>query len=171
MRLVIASFNKYKIKEIKEILKDFKGIKILTLQNFKIKNLLIVEEKKNSYEENALHKARLVWAKLGVPTLAEDSGLEIKALSNLPGVISNRFLGIDNPRERNEKILQLMQAKKDRRAKFVSVVVLITQNGKAYTFKGECYGKISRQQLGDSGFGYDPIFIPQGYSETFSQLG
>jgi XTP/dITP diphosphohydrolase len=171
IEIAIASRNKGKIKEIKSIL-SCKNIKWLTYLDFK--NWPEVEESANSYEENALKKAKVIANFTKKPTLAEDSGLEIDYLKGEPGVGSARYAGENSSDLENfKKVLNLMKncPFKRRTARFRCVAVLYLIDGKFFMSQGKCEGKIGYSPHGKSGFGYDPIFVPEGHSYTMAQIG
>jgi XTP/dITP diphosphohydrolase len=170
--IVIATFNYKKSKEIEKILKSFlPDIKFLSLKNFN--NIKKIEEDGNSFEENAIKKAKGYYNQIRKNILAEDSGLVVEALNGAPGVYSSRFSGEkSNDYLNNIKLLKLLEKipTEKRNAKFISVVALANEDG-IHTFRGELRGKISFDIRGKSGFGYDPVFIPNGYDKTLAELG
>ncbi|HZJ85783.1 MAG TPA: RdgB/HAM1 family non-canonical purine NTP pyrophosphatase [Erysipelotrichaceae bacterium] len=164
--IVLVSNNAGKIKEVKSIVEPL-GYKVLSLKDLKI-NADIIEDG-YSFEENALIKARYLKADYDI-IIADDSGLEIYGLDMQPGIYSARFLGSDlDYKLKNQKVIEMLKDKADKRARFVSVIALIYK-GKEVTFRGEVMGEITDQIYGEGGFGYDPIFRPKGYSQTFGQL-
>ncbi len=169
-RIVIASNNEGKIKEIKEILGD-KGFEILSMKDAGFSDEIL--EDKDSFEGNALKKAQSVMEVVKEITLADDSGLEVDILDGQPGVHSARFAGNDATDQRNnEKLLRLMEDTPDhnRGAQFRCVIALVIPDGRNFFAEGICRGKISKMPFGNNGFGYDPIFIPQGFNKTFAEL-
>jgi len=169
-KLLVATKNRGKAKEIKELIGDFFD-DVLSLSDFN-GNINIIEDGK-TFEENALKKAKTVYSLYRLPTLADDSGLEVDALDGRPGVYSARYAG-DNATD-EEKIKKLLEELKNipeekRGAQFVCVLAFIDENGRVYQTKGICRGKIGFEPKGVNGFGYDPIFIPEGYSRTFAEL-
>lgn len=123
-----------------------------------------------SMEENALAKARYVYEKFGKNCFADDSGLEVMALDGRPGVLSARYAGpTKNSQDNMNKLLAEMEGITQREARFRAVMALII-NGKEYLFEGTVNGKIDHAPKGDGGFGYDPVFIPNGYTQTFGEL-
>lgn len=174
MRIVLATSNRGKAEEIKRILEPL-GFEILIPED-----KVPVEEKGNTFLENALIKARAYFDRFKVPALADDSGLEVRALGGYPGVFSSRFHAIEfggvervegSEDEANiKKLLRLMKGKKDREAKFVCWVVLYTGEGGVFSY-GECRGIIAEGPRGTGGFGYDPVFIPEGLSRTMAEIG
>ena len=170
-KLLVATKNKGKLKEIKDILFDL-PIHIFLIPESDHDD---VDENGSSYFENALLKAKYFALKYHLPTLADDSGLEIDALNGEPGIKSARFLGQDAPfEEKIDKILELMKNAPNRNARFKTVSVLYLPNeNKFFSAEGIVEGEIllSPQKVAGSGFGYDPIFKPFGYEESFSMLG
>jgi len=169
--IVIASKNKGKIEEIKSILSD-KNIKLLTHFDFEVWSE--IKESDNSYEENVLKKAEAVTNFTKKISLAEDSGLEIDYLNGEPGVRSARYAGENSTDLENvEKVLSLMKNCPfiERTARFRCVAVLYLPDGKLFMSTGKCEGRIDLSPHGESGFGYDPIFVPEGHTYTMAQIG
>ncbi|MTI86770.1 MAG: RdgB/HAM1 family non-canonical purine NTP pyrophosphatase [Balneolaceae bacterium] len=166
-KLVLASQNEHKIIEMEEILRPL-GIQVLSTQDFpKLKD--VVEDQPN-LEGNALKKARYVALETNLPALSDDTGLEVEALNGAPGVYSARYAGENVTYQENvRKLLSEMADIQNRKAQFRTVVALITNEGE-YTFEGVCKGEIITVQKGDKGFGYDPVFKPEGYDQTFAEL-
>ena len=165
-KIVFASQNKNKVEEIQNQLND--QLKIVSLGDLKYTDEL--EETHSTLEGNALQKASFVHKEFGMDCFADDTGLEIEALDGDPGVNSARYAGESKSFEANmEKVLEKMQDKENRKAQFRTVIVLIYQD-KEYTFEGVCKGEILKEKIGKEGFGYDPIFQPNGYEETFAQM-
>ena len=134
---------------------------------------LEVEETGTTFEENSKIKAEEIMKVTGMPAIADDSGLMVEALGGAPGVYSARFAGEHaTDEENNEKLMSLMEEIPDgrRQAKFVSVITLMYPDGRILTARGECPGTIGRVPEGTNGFGYDPLFLPEGYSVTYAQL-
>jgi XTP/dITP diphosphohydrolase len=166
MKLVFASNNKHKIREISQIL-DTK-ITLLSLGDINI--FEDIPEDEPFIEGNAMFKARYVYNATGLDVFADDTGLEINALNGLPGVHSARFAGESKDSSANIlKVLAMLKGKEDRRARFRTVIALIFEN-KEYLFEGVVSGTIIDEKRGNEGFGYDPIFIPQGRELTFAQM-
>jgi XTP/dITP diphosphohydrolase len=165
--IILATQNKGKIKEIKYFLSAL-PLNILTLEEVNIK--VTFNETGFTYWENALKKAHQVYKLTGEPVLAEDSGLEVIALKNAPGIFSARIA--KNDFERNLKVLEALKdiPWKARVAKFVSWVVLLNRRGKALVANGECWGVITYRVKGNFGFGYDPIFWSPVYQKTFGEV-
>ncbi|MEO0089039.1 MAG: RdgB/HAM1 family non-canonical purine NTP pyrophosphatase [candidate division WOR-3 bacterium] len=170
MKIFLATNNKGKIKEIKEILSDL-AVQILTPQDLKIK--FICKEDGDNFYENAYKKAIAGLLQTGYITIGEDSGLMIDYLNGAPGLKSARFTKRRNPKENIKKVLNLLKGvkKEERKAKFKCVIALALSLKKVKFFEGECEGYISNKEMGNKGFGYDPIFIPKGYNKTFALLG
>ena len=165
MKVVIASNNQGKIKEFKEILSPM-GYEILDLNV----SLNEFEEIGSTFKENALLKAEFVYRKTGHLTIADDSGLCIRSLPDILGVYSARFMGeTTNYQVKMRAILDLLKDKDDRSAYFKSVIAVVG-DGVNLTFEGVCEGDIASEIKGESGFGYDPIFIPKNYQKSFGEL-
>jgi len=166
MTIIFASNNENKVREIKSILGNSFSLKSL-------KDINIVEdipEDKPDLEGNALYKARYIHNATGMNVFADDTGLEIDALAGLPGVHSARFAGDSkNPAANIEKVLSLLGNTENRRASFITVIALIYDN-KEYLFEGIVEGTIIKEKRGKEGFGYDPVFIPEGKSKTFAEM-
>ena len=171
MDLVVATFNFNKLKEIRKIAEELNlNINLHSLNEFK--SIKEVEEDGESFEGNAVKKARGYYSQIGLPVLSEDSGLCVEALDGQPGVYSSRFAGEDKDDYKNNlKLLELMKGIEDREAKFVCVACLVLTEDKIEVFRGELCGKIADEMRGEYGFGYDPVFIPEGYDRTLAELG
>lgn len=166
MKLVFATNNKHKLDEVRSILGD--KIEILSLKD--IDCFEDIPETADTLEGNALIKARYIYNKFGVDCFADDTGLEVESLGGEPGVYSARYAGEECDSEANmQKLLQNLTGKNNRNAQFRTVIALII-NGEEKLFNGIVKGKISNEKMGNSGFGYDPIFIPDGFSESFAQM-
>ena len=166
-KLIIATKNKGKVREIKHILKPLK-LKIFSLLD--LPKLHDVKETGRTFEENAVKKSKTIAKKFKALVLADDSGLEVKALNGRPGVKSARYAGPTPTKIKLcAKLLKEMKDKKDRRARFVCVIA-IADTKKMRTVKGVCRGRIILEMKGRYGFGYDPIFVPEGYNKTFAQM-
>lgn len=164
-KVVLASNNAGKLREFREILDGM--FEIVSLRDLGLE--ADPEETGNSFEENARLKAEYSCKLSGLPALADDSGLEVDALGGAPGIYSARYApGTDA--DRVEKLLQDMEKENDRTARFVSVVALVYPDGRQVTARGTCEGSITRRPQGAGGFGYDPIFLPDGYDRTFGLL-
>ena len=166
MKLVFATNNKHKLEEVRAILGN--RIDVLSLNDIDCHD--DIPETANTLEGNALIKARYIHEKFGVDCFADDTGLEVEALGGEPGVYSARYAGEEcNPEDNMHKLLQNLTGKNNRNAQFRTVIALII-NGEEKLFNGIVKGTISNEKMGDAGFGYDPIFIPEGYSESFAQM-
>lgn len=164
--IVLVSNNPGKIKEFREILSPF-GFNLLSLKDINCN--IEIEEHGKSYAENALIKARYFHKKFPL-VIADDSGLEITALNNKPGLYSARFLGKDTAANiKNQKIIHMLEGESDRSAKFICSIALI-YNGIELVFNGEVQGQISKTIRGEKGFAYDFIFLLPQYNKTFSEL-
>lgn len=164
--LIFATNNQHKVEEIRSVLKD--QFKIITLAEAGIDQ--DITEPYDTIEANALEKARVIYALTGRNCFGEDTGLEVEALNGEPGVKSARYAGEEKSFENNtRKLLQNMQDKENRKAQFKTIIALIL-NGKEYLFEGICKGCIDTTPRGDKGFGYDPIFIPEGQTKTFAEM-
>lgn len=167
MKIVFATNNKHKLHEIREITEGV--IEILSLSDINCHEE--IPETGTTLEENALIKAQFIKEKFGFDCFADDTGLEVDALNGGPGVYSSRYASeACNPQDNMEKMLREMQGKDNRKARFRTVIALLL-NGKQHFFEGEITGEIIEEKRGTEGFGYDPIFLPDGYSKTFAELG
>ena len=167
-QIVFASTNRGKYEEFK---KSFAGLPIefLFAGDFDSQKKIDVKETGSSYEENAILKAKAYAKSLGLTALADDSGLEVTALGRRPGIYSARMGNTDE--ERLNWLLTSLASQKDRTAQFVCAIALVEPNGATQTVRGTCQGKIITAPCGKSGFGYDPVFVPNGYDKTFAELG
>jgi len=171
MKLVLATRNRYKIREMLQILGDLKGIDLVPLDEFP--DAPEVQEDGQTLKENAMLKARCAAQHSGILSLGEDTGLEIEALGGQPGVRSARFAGEQTSYEKNvDKVIKLMKdiPAEKRSACFRSVVAFMEPGKDPLVFEGVCPGKIIDHRRGSAGFGYDPIFVPQGYDQTFAEM-
>lgn len=167
--LFFATTNPGKLNEAQRILRQA-GVAVLSLADFPKLKSIEIEETGSTFAENAYLKAKAFGELSQVLTLAEDAGLVVDALDGKPGVRSARFAA--NDQARIKKLLRLMKGKVDRQAKFVSVLALYDPKTEEIGFfKGVVRGKIADQAKGKGGFGYDPVFIPEGYERTFGELG
>ncbi len=166
MRLVFATHNQHKVAELAALLPP--GIELISLNEAGITEEIV--ENGSKLEDNALIKARYVYEHLGLPCFADDTGLEVEALDGAPGVYSARYAGEPVSHERNiDKLLGQMQGVANRQARFRTVIALICQ-GKEYLFEGIVEGTITTARQGSGGFGYDPVFLPNGFNRTFAQM-
>ncbi len=166
MKLIFATNNKNKIKEIKPFLTD--SIKLFSLED--INCFEDIPETSNTITGNALQKAQYVYDKYGHNCFADDTGLEIESLNNAPGIYSARYAGEQKSAENNmKKVLAELNNNPNRNAQFKTVIALII-NGEEILFEGIAKGKITTIKSGSEGFGYDPIFKPEGFDITFSEM-
>ncbi|MBR5456013.1 MAG: non-canonical purine NTP diphosphatase [Bacteroidaceae bacterium] len=167
MKLVFATNNKHKLQEVRDIVGD--RVEILSLNDIDCHD--DIPETADTLQGNALIKARHIYEKYGMDCFADDTGLEVDALNGEPGVYSARYAGNECDSEANMlKLLHNLTGKSNRKAQFRTVIALII-NGEEKLFNGIVKGTISEDKMGNSGFGYDPIFIPEGFSESFAQMG
>jgi len=170
-KIVAASQNKHKIREIEEITKKF-GMFIVPRDEAGVLDVEIVEDGE-TFETNSYKKAYEVMRLCGEITIADDSGLEVDYLDGDPGVYSARFAGEDaDDKKNNEKLLSLLEGvpMEKRSGRFVSVITIVYPDGTNIVARGEVEGHIAFEESGDNGFGYDPLFIPLGYNKTFGDF-
>lgn len=168
LKLVIATRNAHKLEEIRAIF-DFSNLEVLSAFDFP--EIPDVIEDGETLEENAAKKATEIAAATGCWTLADDSGLEVDALDGAPGVYSARYAGEHGSyADNNARLLQELADKEDRSARFRTAIALSDPEGNVKLVSGECAGVIIEEGRGGNGFGYDPLFVPNGYSETFAEL-
>ena len=191
MKIVFATNNKHKLEEIRDILGD--RIEVLSLKDINCN--VDIPETGNTLEENALQKARYIWENYHLPCFADDTGLEVEALDGAPGIYSARYAHMMATKGLNSQtipashdseanmtcLLQQLANNNNRRARFRTVIALIekvdvcpcgcTSIKKEHLFEGIVEGEITRERSGVEGFGYDPIFRPDGYDKTFAELG
>ena len=166
-KLVVATNNAHKLEEIAAILGD--EMELLSLKD--IKCFADIPETADTLEGNARQKAMYIYENYGMDCFADDPGLEVDALNGAPGVYSARYAGDGHDSEANmQKLLHELEGKKNRKAQFRTAICLI-QEGKEYLFEGIVKGEIIQEKRGGAGFGYDPIFVPEGYEQTFAELG
>jgi len=167
-KIIFATKNKGKVKEVEDILKDL-NVQILSLAD--INESVNIEETGTTFEENAMIKAKKVYEKFRIPVIADDSGLVVEQLNGAPGIYSSRYAGEDgNDEANNRKLLkELKKYPKPHLAKFVCSAVFYDGN-EFHTATGEMKGRIIEEQRGTNGFGYDPLFIPDGYDVTSAEL-
>lgn len=166
MKLVLASNNKHKLEEMRAILGN--DIEILSLSDINCHDE--IPEEQDTIEGNATQKAHYIHDKFGVDCFADDTGLEVECLGGEPGVYSARYAG-EHPTfaDNIAKLLANMDGKENRKARFRTAIALIL-NGEEHIFEGEVNGQIIKEYRGHNGFGYDPVFLPDGYSQTFAEL-
>lgn len=168
MKLVFATNNKHKLDEVRKITAQH-NIEVVSLADIHCHDE--IPETADTLEGNALQKAQYIQDKFGLDCFADDTGLEVEALDNAPGVYSARYAGPGHDSEANmQKLLQEMEGKTNRKARFRTVIALIIGD-KQYCFSGIVNGTITTEKKGENGFGYDPMFIPEGYEQTFAELG
>ena len=166
LQLVFATNNQHKLKEIKEITGN--DIKIMSLGDIGFEG--DIPETEDTLEGNARQKANFIFGKIKMNCFADDTGLEIDALDGRPGVYSARYAGEECSFDDNiNKILEELEGVENRKARFRCVICLIL-NGEEYLFEGRIDGTITIDRKGDTGFGYDPVFIPNGYQQTFAEM-
>lgn len=169
-KVILASNNKHKLEEIQAILSGL-SYELLSMKEAGLD--LDIEENGDTFEANSLIKAEAVLSKLGICTIADDSGLIVDALDGEPGVYSARFAGEpSDDQKNNEKLLRLLQdvPNSKRTARFVSVITMVFENGHTIVARGEAEGSIGYEYKGSNGFGYDPLFIDQRTGLTFAEL-
>ena len=168
MKLVFATNNQHKLDEVRQITAPY-GIEIVSLADIHCEEE--IPETAETLEGNAWQKAHFVRENYGMDCFADDTGLEVEVLDNAPGVYSARYAGLGHDSEANmQKLLGELAGKENRKARFRTVIAL-TLGGEEHTFEGIVTGQITTEKRGEKGFGYDPIFIPDGYDKTFAELG
>ena len=167
MKVLLASNNGHKIKEIKEILGDF--FDVVSLREAGVES--DPEETGATFEENARIKAVAGMKASGMPCIADDSGLEVFALDGLPGVMSARYAGgHGDDSANNEKLLRELENASDRSARYVCVICMAFPNGHEIVARGECRGTILKEARGEGGFGYDPLFFFPQFGKRFAEI-
>lgn len=166
MRLVFATHNAGKLQEVKELLEP----KYEVIGLSELGDLEDIPENEATLEGNALVKAKTIWEKYGLSCFSDDTGLEIEALNGAPGVYSARYGGPEkDPVQNMDRILSELEGQQNRSAQFRTAVALIL-NGEEHLFEGVVKGAIRTERSGEKGFGYDPVFQPEGYSITFAEM-
>jgi len=166
IELVFATNNRHKLSEVQQMVGD--KFKIIALSEIGCDE--DVPETGDTLESNALQKARFIAEKYKCNVFADDTGLEVEALNGAPGVYSARYAGPERSAEMNmEKLLDELSDKTNRRARFRTVIALILNN-REFVFDGIINGEIAHQKSGNEGFGYDPLFVPDGFSQTFAEM-
>ncbi len=166
MELIFATNNRNKAEEIQQMLPD--TIRVLTLKDVGIEQ--DIPERQSTLEGNASEKAHFIYERYGRDCFADDTGLEVAALGGAPGVYSARYAGSDkDPQANMDKVLEQLKGEDNRRACFRTVISMILE-GEEMFFEGVVEGRLLREKKGDAGFGYDPIFLPEGSSLTFAQM-
>lgn len=167
MKICFASNNAKKLEEISQKLQG-SSIELIPLAQTGITEDL--PETGDTFVANAFQKARYVYERTGIRCFADDSGLEVAALGGAPGVYSARYAGEQrNDHDNMDKLLRALEGETDRSAAFVTVIALIHPSGEQW-FEGKINGHILHEKRGDKGFGYDPLFVPEGYEHTFAQM-
>ena len=166
-KLVVATNNAHKLEEISAILGN--EMELLSLKDINCN--ADIPETADTLEGNARQKAMYIHENYGMDCFADDTGLEVEALNGAPGVFSARYAGDGHDSEANmQKLLKELEGKENRKAQFRTAICLIME-GKEYLFEGIVKGNIIEEKRGGAGFGYDPIFVPEGYDQTFAELG
>ena len=166
-KLVVATNNAHKLEEISAILGN--EMELLSLKDIHCNT--DIPETADTLEGNARQKAMYIHENYGMDCFADDTGLEVEALNGAPGVFSARYAGDGHDSEANmQKLLKELEGKENRKAQFRTAICLIME-GKEYLFEGIVKGHIIEEKRGGTGFGYDPIFVPEGYDQTFAELG
>jgi XTP/dITP diphosphohydrolase len=168
MNLLIATKNPHKLEEISDILR-VPNLKLLSMRDYP--DLPEVEEDGNTFEANACKKAAAMARCTGLWAMADDSGLEVESLGGEPGVFSARYAGepVSYPAN-NRKLLAAMRGMTNRGARFRTAIALSSPQGECRTVEGICTGAIIEEERGVNGFGYDPLFVPAGYAQTFAEM-
>lgn len=165
--LVFATGNIHKLQEVQGLFKE--GFALSCLKDVNITEE--IPETADNLVDNALQKARYVYEKCGIPCFADDTGLEVDALNGAPGVYSARYAGEEKDSMKSMLLLlQNMNGKENRNARFRTIIAYIDENAKEHIFEGEIRGTIIENMAGTNGFGYDPIFVPEDYDKTFAEL-
>ena len=165
--LVLSTRNPNKVLEIHAIMTDL-PLNLVTLDDFPDAPEVI--EDKNTLDENASKKAQELFTYTGIPTMADDTGLEVLALDGAPGVHSARYASENpTPADNRKHLLEQMTGMDDRRAQFRTVIAFTTASG-TYLFEGSCKGRILTEERGDGGFGYDSLFVPYGFEKSFAEM-
>ncbi len=173
MRILIATMNTGKLLEYERLLAEVPGLELETMAA--LPEAIDVVEDRDTFRGNALKKAMEIATVAGMPCLADDSGLEVDALGGGPGVYSARYAGEGSTdSENNAKLLDELSgiADDERRARFQCAIVIVDQSGRELAMaEGACEGRIGSEPRGSHGFGYDPLFVPEGYAQTMAELG
>lgn len=167
-RLLLATGNPGKVAEMESLLAHL-PVDLVTPADLDVS--LNVTEDAETLRGNAHKKAAAYHNATGLPSLADDTGLEIDALDSRPGVHTARFAGPDaTPQDNKRRTLKVMDGVDDRSARFRTVAAFVDEGGETHTFEGVCPGEITTEERGDGGFGYDPLFLPDGHSQTFAEM-
>jgi XTP/dITP diphosphohydrolase len=165
MELLVATHNVHKKEEIQQILGDKFTVK--SLADYDLHDEIV--EDGDSFNANALIKAKYCFEKTGIPSLGDDSGLVVESLDGRPGIFSARYAGNHDFAKNIEKVLDEMKGVENRKAYFITVLCYYDENGAQY-FDGRAHGNLLTGNKGHKGFGYDPIFVPEGYEKTFAEM-
>ena len=166
MRIIFATHNNNKLFEVKKMISKKIEIKSLSDLGYNFE----IPENEKTIKENAIFKAKFIYSKFKSNVFADDTGLEVEALGGKPGVHSARYAGNEKDNKKNiKKLLDSIRGIENRKANFKTVISLIFKD-KLYVFEGKIYGKIADEERGLFGFGYDPVFIPNGFKKTFGEL-
>lgn len=167
-RLVLGTGNPGKVEELEALLAD---LSIELIPAHTLSSPPTVEEDAETLEGNAQKKATAFHTHAGLPALADDTGLEVAALNGRPGVHTARFAGPDaTPEDNKRHLLEVLDGTDNRHAHFRTVIALVDDTDQVLTFEGICAGRITTEPRGDGGFGYDPLFQPDGYEQTFAEM-
>ena len=176
MKLVLATRNQGKVRELTDMLSGSRDgscaypIEVISLENYP--DAPEVVEDGRTYMENAVKKASIIAEYTSQITLADDAGLEVDALNGAPGINSKRWAGEDATDDiRIAKLLQALEGATNRQARFIAAIAVVHPNAEPKVVLGVCAGHIRHDPVGESGFGYDPVFVPDGYHQTFAELG
>ena len=174
MKLILATRNQGKVRELTNMLcgeaSSKQQIEVISLESYP--DAPEVVEDGNTYMENAIKKASVIAEYTSHLTLADDAGLEVDALGGAPGINSKRWAGEDATDDiRIAKLLQALEGATNRRARFIAAIAVVHPNSEPKVVLGVCEGHIRHDPMGESGFGYDPVFVPDGYNQTFAELG
>ena len=174
MKLILATRNQGKVRELTNMLygeaNSKQQIEVISLENYPDAPEVIEDGK--TYAENAIKKASVIAAYTSHLTLADDAGLEVDALDGAPGIHSKRWAGENATDEtRIAKLLEALEGAANRRARFIAAIAVVHPNANPEVVLGVCEGHIRHDPVGESGFGYDPLFVPDGYHQTFAELG
>ena len=176
MKLVLATRNQGKVRELTDMLSGSRDgscaypIEVISLENYPDAPEVVEDGK--TYMENAVKKASIIAEYTSQITLADDAGLEVDALNGAPGINSKRWAGEDATDDiRIAKLLQALEGATNRQARFIAAIAVVHPNSEPKVVLGVCEGHIRHDPVGESGFGYDPVFVPDGYHQTFAELG
>lgn len=167
MELVFATNNQHKIDEVQAMIGEDAAIRIKSLEA--IGCLVDIPETGETFEENSRQKSRFVWENYNLPCFADDSGLEVDALNGEPGVYSARYSGSRDMEQNIALVLKKMEGVQNRRARFRTVISLLLE-GEIHLFEGAVEGVLLEKKMGAEGFGYDPLFVPDGFVQTFAEM-